>query len=251
MTNCKVVLSYDGTNFVGWQIQKEGRTVQGEVQRSLEIMHKHPVSVTAAGRTDSGVHAAGQVINFRTDIDTIPWERFCVALSSFLPRDIHPLHSMSVDDRFHARFSAQLRIYRYVWFMGPTLPADLRFTVGHLRHRPSVARLNALCRPLLGLHDFSTFTPPTEPSENRMREIQRAVFYPLRGLLVFEIAANAFLWRMVRSIAGTLIELDKLDAKPIEVEQRLSARDHSSAGPSAPAVGLSLHHVEYPAEYMA
>jgi tRNA pseudouridine38-40 synthase len=249
-SDLKIIVSYDGTDFVGWQIQKAGRTVQGEVLKALERMHKHPVKIHAAGRTDSGVHAHGQVINFHSDIASIDPQRFCVALNSYLPADIRARSSRAVDGEFHARYSALRRTYRYHWKVGSIVsPQEHRF-YSVMTHTPSVSRLNRLCRPLVGTHDYSTFTLPTEPSENRVRTVYGASFFPLRGKLVFQITANAFLWRMVRSIAGTIVELDKMDAEGIEVERRLSACDHAASGPSAPARGLFLHHVEYADEYM-
>jgi len=246
----KVTLTYDGTDFYGWQIQKQGRTVQGEVLAALARMHKHEVTVHAAGRTDSGVHAYGQVIDFDSDIESIGPARLPVALNSYLPGDIRARSAREVDAEFHARYSARLRTYRYYWTVGEIVsPPEKRFC-GLLTHHPSVERLNRLCRPIIGTHDFSTFTLPSETSENRVRTVAGATFFPLRGQLVFQISANAFLWRMVRSIAGTIIELDKIGAEPVEVEQRLAAQDHAAAGPSAPSCGLFLHHVAYADEYM-
>ena len=246
----KVTVAYTGTGFVGWQVQARGRTVQGEFEAALATMHGHPVRVHAAGRTDTGVHADGQVVGFDSDIDSISPERFCIALNSWLPPDVRAVMSREVDDRFHARYSATRRVYRYYWSAEAVVHPAAAGRVTRLKHRPSVANLNRLAGPLLGRHDFSTFTPPTEPSDNRVREVTHAAFFPRGTFLVFEIAANAFLWRMVRSVAGTLIELDKLGAGPIEVARRLAACDHAAAGPSAPSGGLALHRVEYPEEYM-
>jgi tRNA pseudouridine38-40 synthase len=246
MRNIRATVAYDGTGFYGWQVQASGRTVQGEIIDALVRMHRHDVKVYAAGRTDSGVHADGQVINFRTDIDSIPASEYCVALTSYLPEDIQIVDSREVDDDFHARYSAVRRVYRYYWTYARSVAPTLRRRVTRLKHRPDIARLNELARPLLGSHDYSTFTLPTEPSENRVRVVEAVSFSPRGELVVMEIAANAFLWRMVRSIAGTLIELDKIGAEPIEVEARLAACDHASAGPSAPASGLVLHRVDYP-----
>lgn len=245
MRNVRLTIAYDGTDFLGWQVQARGRTVQGEVMRALERMHRREVKVSAAGRTDAGVHADGQVINFRTDIDSLPAARYHVALNSYLPSDVQALSGCEVDDRFHARYSATRRVYRYYWTASLAVPPAIRHRVTRLKYRPSIARLNQLARPLLGPHDFSTFTPPSEPSENRVRDVHQIVFYPSGRFMVMQIAANAFLWRMVRSIAGTLIELDKLAAEPVEVEERLAACDHAAAGPSAPAAGLVLHRVDY------
>ena len=245
MRNIRMTLAYDGSDFLGWQIQAEGRTVQGEVINALSRMHKREIKVTAAGRTDTGVHADGQVINFFSDIDSIPGRQFAVALNSYLPADVRALVSEEADEQFHARYSATCRHYRYSWTSARTVGPTPSRRVCWLKHTPNIQRLNELARPLLGVHDFSTFTPPAEPSESRVREIVAASFFPAGERVVFQISANAFLWRMVRSIAGTLIELDKIGAQPVEVSERLKACDHAAAGPSAPAKGLSLHAVEY------
>ena len=241
-------VAYDGSDFLGWQVQAAGRTVQGEMMEALRRMHDREVKVYAAGRTDTGVHADGQVINFRTDIDSIPAKRFHVALNSYLPRDVQALCSTEVDDEFHARYTAVRRVYRYVWSYSGSVHPFIRRRVTRLKHRPGIARLNELARPLVGEHDFSTFTPPSEPSASRVRVVEQISFFPAGELVVMQIAANAFLWRMVRSIAGTLIELDKLTCEPVEVEERLGARNHAAAGPSSPAAGLVLHRVDYPGD---
>lgn len=240
-----MTIAYDGTNFAGWQIQPGERTVQGEVMSALERMHRCEVRVLAAGRTDSGVHADGQVISFLTSIHSLPAHRFPVALNSYLPRDVQALAGQLAPDDFHARYWARLRHYRYYWTSADVVPPAIAHRVAAIKHRPSIRRLNELARPLIGAHDFSTFTLPSEPSESRVREVTGIAFFPQGDLVVMHISANAFLWRMVRSIAGTLIELDKTGAEPVQVRERLRARDHGAAGPSAPAKGLVLHRVEY------
>ncbi len=244
----KVTIAYDGTDYVGWQAQARGRTVQQEVERALLTMHHHSVPVVAAGRTDSGVHADGQVVHFTTDIDSLPVDTYCRALNANLPRDIRALDATEVDPRFHARHSALLRTYRYYWRLPGCESATDRRSAP-LRRFPSVARLNAIARPLLGVHDFSTFTLPSEASTSRVRDVRQLSFFPAKGRLVMEIAANAFLWRMVRLIAGTLVELDTVRCEPVEVERRLRARSHHESGAAAPAAGLVLHRVEYGAHH--
>lgn len=246
--NIRLTLSYDGTDFHGWQVQAEGRTVQGEILNALQRMHKGEVPLNAAGRTDSGVHADGQVINFLTDIDSIAAERYHVAINSYLPPDVRALDSAAVPNEFHARYSARLRVYRYYLCVGEVVHPRVARYCGRLMHRPSIDRLNELCHPLLGSHDFTTFTVPRDLSESKVRHVHHAAFFPLGRHLVFEISANAFLWRMVRSVVGTLIELDKQAHSPVELERRLFARDHKAAGPTAEASGLFLHRVEYPRE---
>ena len=248
--NLKLTVAYDGTDFVGWQVQRTGRTVQGVVQDALCLMHKEPVTVFAAGRTDSGVHADGQVINFRTTIDSIPSHDFHLALNSYLPRDVQAVDSAEVPDSFHARYSAIRRVYRYFYTYSNTLHPRARSFAVRLRRRPSVQRLNRLCAPVIGSHDFTTFTIPREASKSRIRQICGAAFFPLDGHLVFEVSANGFLWRMVRSLVGTLMDLERQGAEPAEMERRLAACDRKGAGPSAPSAGLVLHYVEYPDEHL-
>ena len=246
--NLKLTVAYDGSNFVGWQVQPSGRTVQGVILEALERMHGERVVVHAAGRTDSGVHADGQVINFVTTIDSIDSAAFHIALNSYLPADVKALDSREVSEQFHARYSAVRRVYRYYYSMSSVLHPRQRSFAVRLRHSPRISRLNRLAAPLVGSHDFSTFTIPRESSRSRVRHVMSAGFFPLHGQLVFEISANGFLWRMVRSITGTLVALDKEGAEPEEVRRRLAACDRQEAGPSAPSSGLVLHCVEYPDE---
>jgi len=243
--NLKVTIAYDGTDFVGWQIQASGRTVQGVVEEALARMHDEPVRVAAAGRTDSGVHADGQVISFRSSIESIQPDRFHVALNSYLPRDVQALSSEEAEEDFHARFSARSRVYRYYYSLSDVLHPRGRSFAVRLRHPPSVLRLNRLCTPLLGSHDFSTFTVPRDTSSSRIRHVMSAGFFPLHGQLVFEIRANAYLWRMVRSIVGTIIDFEHDGAEPAEIAEALRREDHDAAGPTAPASGLVLHYVDY------
>ena len=248
--NLKLTIAYDGTDFVGWQVQRTGRTVQGAIQDALERMHGFPVTVYAAGRTDSGVHADGQVINFNTAIDSIPAAEYHIALNASLPRDVRAVMSAEVPQSFHARYSATRRVYRYYYAQSDVLHPRRRSFAVRLRRHPSVQRLNRLAAPLIGIHDFTTFTLPRETSRSRVREVYSAGFFPLNGQLVFEISATGFLWRMVRSIAGTLLELDRQQANSDEMVRRLAACNRTETGPTAPSAGLVLHYVEYPDEQL-
>lgn len=248
--NIALTISYDGTGFLGWQRQSEkaagkGRTVQEEIERSLEKMHGHPVALVGSGRTDSGVHAAGQVANFSTDIASIPAERFRVALNSLLSRDVRILSSREVPSPFHARFDARARTYRYFIHCGKTPLAHEMPYIWHLGRWPDVARLNRMASYLSGETDCTTFAAAGDASKTRFRYLYGASFFVEGDRLVFEISANAFLWKMVRSITGTLIELDSRGADPAEFKRRLDARDRREAGPTAPGNGLFLWNVRY------
>lgn len=250
LRNIALTVSYDGTNFLGWQKQSEkalgkGRTVQEEIERALAKMHGHEVPLIGSGRTDSGVHAAGQVANFFTDIARIPADRFVPALNSMLPRDVRILESREVPESFHARFGARARTYRYFLYCGAHPMAHEMPYIWHIGRWPDVARLNRMASHLAGEIDCTTFTAAGDQSKTRFRYLYGAQFFPEGERLVFEISANAFLWKMVRSITGTLIHLDEKNLPPEEFARRLNARDRREAGPTAPSDGLFLWNVRY------
>ena len=175
--NIRLTLAYDGTDFLGWQLQKRGRTVQGVMQDGLARMHGHPVHVLAAGRTDSGVHATGQVANFRSDIDSIPGARFRDAVNSYLPGDVRVLSSEEVGGSFHARRSARLRVYRYYTVCGPVLLPHLRNYRHWIRRSPDLIRLNALAAGLVGEHDFTCFSAEGDANLSKVRRVSVSAWF--------------------------------------------------------------------------
>lgn len=249
LRNVALTLSYDGTDFLGWQRQsgkaKIGRTVQETVEAALEKMHGHSVPLIGSGRTDSGVHAVGQVANFFTDIRSIPAERFIPALNSMLPTDVRVVGSREVDPLFHARFSARSRAYRFFLHCGARPFAHELPYVWHLGRWPSLSRVNAMASRLSGEIDCTTFAAAGDQSRSKSRYLFGAHFFPEGDRIVFEISANAFLWRMVRSIVGTIVYLDGKGADTEEFERVLRSKDRSLAGPTAPGTGLFLWNVRY------
>lgn len=248
--NIVLRISYEGTGFAGWQRQNGGnagkyRTVQEELEKALEKMHRHPVSLTGSGRTDSGVHAVGQIANFQTDIVSIPDDRFVPALNSLLPRDIRIHEAASVPSEFHARYSAQSRTYRYFMHCGQTPHAHELSHVWHIGRWPDLDRLNAMCMHLQGEIDCTTFAATGDASQSRSRYVYGAHFFFDGNKLIFEITANAFLWKMVRSLVGTLLLLEKKGAGGTEFAEVLHARKRSLSGPTAPPTGLFLWNVRY------
>ena len=243
--NIRLLVSYDGTDFSGWQRQDGHRSVQGEIEAALAKLHKEPVALIGSGRTDAGVHAAGQVANFRTSIARMEASRFVPALNSILARDVRVLEAREASFDFHARFDAKLRMYRYHLICGrPALPHELRYAI-QLWRRPDPARLNAMARTLLGETDCSTFATPKDPSESRHRYISLARFVAEGDRLVFEIAANAFLWKMVRSIVGSLLHYEEKGWSREAFAELVAARDRSLAGPTYPPQGLFLWKIDY------
>jgi tRNA pseudouridine38-40 synthase len=257
--NIKLIIAYDGTEFCGWQRQpdhlhdrcsgliKETRTVQGVIEDALEKIHKSPVSLTGSGRTDSGVHAAGQAANFVTNLDSIPQDRFTHALNSLLPQDVRILNSCETDKEFHARFSAKSRTYRYQFICcpnSPSLPYESRYNL-QLRRHPRIELLNAYGRLLYGETDCSIFAGSGDASKSKNRFIYKAYFYVEKNRLIFEICANAFLKNMVRSVAGTFLHYEESDTAPEKLREIIASGERSLAGPTAPPQGLFLWHVEY------
>ena len=242
--NIKLLIAYDGTDFCGWQKQENSRTVQGVIEQALEKMHGHPVNLTGSGRTDSGVHAAGQAANFYTGIDSIPPDRFTAALNSLLPQDVRILDSCEEKNEFHARFSACARTYRYHFICRTMLPHESRYNL-RLYRFPRLEKLNAYGRLLLGETDCSIFAGSGDTSKSKQRYVYNSQFYTEGDRLIFEICANAFLRNMVRSVAGTFLHYEEKDTPPEKLREIIASGDRSLAGPSLPPQGLFLWNVKY------
>jgi tRNA pseudouridine38-40 synthase len=259
LRNIKLVIAYDGTDFCGWQRQGvsagqkdaggpgrlRNRTVQGTIEHALERIHKAGTALTGSGRTDAGVHAAGQVANFYTPLRGMAAERFVPALNGFLPQDIRVLEAREAPGDFHARFDAKFRTYRYYFICGRRgLPQELRFA-HQLWRRPRQDLLNGYARQLLGEQDCSLFAIPRDPSKSRSRYIRGAVFFVQGDTLIFEITANAFLWKMVRSVTGTLLHYEEKGLEPEGFKTILRSGDRGLAGPTLPPRGLFLWRIDY------
>jgi tRNA pseudouridine38-40 synthase len=241
----RATLAYDGTDFVGWQVQVNGRSVQGVLQEGLERMHGHPVRVVGAGRTDSGVHATGQVASFLSDIDSIPGPRFRDAVNAYLPRDVRVLESAEAPPGFHARRSATMRVYRYYTVAASVLMPHLRRHRHWVRRSLDLERLRAMAGLIAGEHDFTSFTAEGDANASRVRTVTDSRFDAEGDTVVYTIAAGSFLWKMVRNIVGTMLWIEESSGGPAEIAAVLDARSRSAAGPTAPARGLFLERVLY------
>lgn len=241
----KLTIAYDGTDFKGWQIQKKDRTVQQVLESALAKIHKHPVRLCGSGRTDSGVHAFGQIAHYDSDLSQLPDNRILLALNSILPYDVRVLNAETVHNNFHARFDAVTREYRYyIREAAYRLPTQERYT-WYLPELPDSTVLNSYAAKLPGIHDFTTFTAAGDASESKVRQILSASFYYEQDALVFRIEGNAFLWKMVRSLLGTMIALWRESASPEEMSRLLQSGDRSLAGTTAPPQGLFLYRIRY------
>ena len=258
MRNILLTISYDGTDFCGWQRQDDAatggeaeRTVQGEIEKALEKIHKQPTALYGSGRTDSGVHALGQAANFYSPVDSMPAENYVRALNTFLPSDVRIMAAREVPEDFSARKSATSRVYRYFIAAGDATSADnMRFSWLVKNYTPNLERLNKYCECLRGELDCSSFAASGDDSVSNNRYIDEAKFFFQKDrfgqeLLVFQIEANAFLWKMVRTLTGTLVNLDKTGAPEDAMKKILEARDRKVAGVTAPPTGLFLYEIKF------
>lgn len=240
-----LTLAYDGTDFAGWQVQDRQRTVQGVLEAALARMLDRPVRVRAAGRTDAGVHALGQVASFSAPI-RFPAARWAVAINSYLPPDLRVLAARPVAAQFDARRSALARAYRYQLTTGDVGWPHLRRYCYHVRHTIDLRYVNRAAGYLIGEHDFTAFAAARDQSRSKVRRVLSAAFFPSAPYVVFRIVATSFLWRMVRSIVGSLLELAAMDAPAADVRRLIEARRRADVGQTAPARGLFLERVWYP-----
>ncbi|MBN1571693.1 MAG: tRNA pseudouridine(38-40) synthase TruA [Deltaproteobacteria bacterium] len=246
MRNVKLTLSYDGTHFYGWQIQSEGRTVQGVVEDCLGVMLKGKVRINGSGRTDTGVHALAQVANFRTSSD-IECDGFMRGLNSLLSEDVRITGVDDEVDDFDARRSAVSRRYRYLIYNGKVPSPFLRNYAWHVKKQIDVDAVNEAGAALLESHDFSSFIGGKNETNTSVRDVIDFGAERLNGDFVsIEIEANAFLRHMVRNIVGTLMDVGWGKMGTGEFRDIINARDRGAAGITAPPQGLYLVEVTYP-----
>ncbi len=245
MRNIKIVLEYDGSSYYGWQRQPRHPTVQELVEDGLHRLFRNRIKVRAAGRTDTGVHAKGQVISFLTS-GSIPVPAIKPALNSYLPADIKVKKAQEVRLDFHAQRCALSRLYRYIIYNHPFPSPFYRNFSWHVPFSLQIENMREGSRHLIGSHDFSSFLAQGSPVYSPVREIKKVVFFVKGRLIVIYVSADSFLYRMVRNIIGTLAEVGRKRLSPIEVKKILDARDRAAGGPTAPPRGLCLVRVRYP-----
>lgn len=245
MPTFKLTLAYDGTNYVGWQRQAAGTSIQGLIEAALSELDGREVMVHGAGRTDAGVHALGQVASCTLE-RTLESSVLVRALNARLPPDVRALAAEVAAPGFHARFAATRKTYRYR-FSDAAVPSPFeRLYAWHLNGPLDVEAMNDAARTLEGRHDFAAFASAggaTKTTERRV--IAATVARDPQGFVVLEITGDGFLRHMVRAIAGTLVEIGRGRQPRDIVPAVLASRDRSQAGPTAPALGLFLVAVEY------
>ena len=241
------VLAYDGTDFHGWQSQPGLRTAQGVFEDAARHVLRHPVQVRGAGRTDAGVHAAGQVAYVLTD-SGIPVDRLRYAIGSRLPKDMSVFSSREVSMRFVASRSAVSKLYRYRVHASPARPVGVlqqRYTY-HFWHRLDLDRLRAGARHLVGTHDFAAMASKGSERQSTVRTVIRCDVYRRYEEVRFDIEGTGFLYNQVRNMVGTLLEVGRGHWAPERAEEILASGDRKLCGPTAPAMGLCMQWVRYP-----
>jgi tRNA pseudouridine38-40 synthase len=242
--NIKVVLEYDGGGFAGWQQQAKGRTVEAELKRALRSITGQDLKVYAAGRTDAGAHAEGQVVSFLTDGRISP-HRLVAALNAKLPADVAVLSAEEVPDTFHARYSARWRRYRYRYLDRPSRPALERGRCWHVRGSLDAEAMSQAAKALVGKHDWTSYCSASEPPDARVREMRSARVQRRGDVIELELVAEGFLRGLARGIAGALVEVGRGRRPPEWLGEVLDARDRRRSARTAPAGGLTLVEVIY------
>jgi tRNA pseudouridine38-40 synthase len=245
MRNIKLTLSYDGTDFNGWQTQPGYRTVEETLELAIAKLTGEPkIRVNASGRTDAGVHAVGQVANFYSTTN-IPADALVRAINAHLPDDIVVREAMNVPEAFDANHDALRKLYRYVIHDGPVPSPFLRRYACQSRHRLDADAMRRAALPLKGRHDFHSFETNWPNRMSSVRTITHLALNRFGDWIWLDVEADGFLYNMVRAIAGTLINIGRGHWPESQVAAILSAEDRAQAGPTAPAQGLFLMRVDY------
>ncbi len=244
----RLIVEYDGTNYAGWQRQKNGYSVQQALEEAFKKASGEAVSITGAGRTDAGVHALAQVAHLDTAC-TIPPEKISYAMNTFLPYDIRVKHSERADDRFHARFDARGKTYRYTLYRAPHPSAVYRNLSWHLSGPLDVAAMRAAAACLIGEQDFAAFCAAGSEVKDTVRTVYALDISEDGPFLYINIRGSGFLYHMVRIIAGTLADVGLGRIAPERVKEILDGKSRLAASATAPAQGLMLVRVYYDSIY--
>lgn len=247
MRRIRLVISYDGTNYCGWQIQNNGITVEQVLNEALTALCQEPIAVIGASRTDSGVHALGNIAVFDTKC-RIPAEKFVFALNQRLPDDIRIQKSDEVDKDWHPRYQDTIKTYEYC-FLNRRIPLPMQRLYTYFVYYPmDVQKMQQGADFLIGQHDFKSFCTPRTQVKSTIREIYECKLIRNGDFITMRIRGDGFLYNMVRIIAGTLARVGTGLYPPEKVKEILEAKDRSVAGPKAPANGLTLVEIYYPGD---
>ena len=244
MRTIRLLIEYEGTDYLGWQRQPQGMTVQQALEEAVERITGAMPAVIGAGRTDSGVHAFGQVAHFKTASD-LPPERLMAGMNAVLPEDIVVKALSEAPEGFHARFSARGKRYEYTIWNDRVRPVLERRFCWHVQKALDVDAMRDATQHLTGTHDFTAFQSAGAESKTTVRTVSLAEWATDSPRLIFAIEADAFLYNMVRAIVGTLVEIGSGKRAPEEMRAIIQSGDRGMAGPTAPPHGLCLMRVDY------
>lgn len=237
-------IEYDGTAYCGWQIQPNGVSVQQKIEDAVYRLTGERQSVTGSGRTDSGVHALGQVAHFDTE-SSIPPERFSSALNQFLPDDIKVVESWLVDGDLHARYSAKRKTYRYKMYLSKCPRPLMDRYSARVEFPLDLQQMKTACKKFVGEHDFACFLASGSNVKDTVRTIYSASIEQLGEEIVFTVCGNGFLYNMVRIMVGTLVKVGAGKLKAEDIDGILLSSSRKKAGITMPPQGLTLLSVEY------
>lgn len=240
----KATVAYDGTRYQGFQRQKNGVGVQQVLEKALTQVLKEPILIKAAGRTDAGVHALGQVISFSTE-SPIPPENYRRALQPHLPPDIAVREAEYVREDFHARFDAVDKTYQYIVYYSPLPDPTRRNNTWEIREEPDMEKMNEAAALIIGRHDFSSFKNSGSQDTSPVRTMTDAHWEQYGDLYTFTITGDGFLYRMVRNLVGCLVKVGTGHWSVADFQRVMDAKNRKQAGMAAPPQGLYLMHVSY------
>jgi len=244
MRRIKLVISYDGTNYCGWQVQPNGITIQSTLQKAIEDLVCEKIMLTGASRTDSGVHALGQVAVFDTNMQIPDWQ-FTGAINQRLPRDIVVQESVEVSNEFHPRYCNSVKTYQYkILNRRRALPME-RFYSYFVPRTINIEAMKAAAKYICGTHDFHNFCSQRTDVQSTVRTIDSCNIDENNGFILLTITGNGFLYNMVRIIVGALLNVGYGHKKPEHIREMLEENDRKIAGPTAPAHGLTLVEIKY------
>lgn len=245
MRNIKLTIEYDGKDFNGWQKQPNKLNIQGTIEKAIEQITGEQVELNASGRTDAGVHALGQVANFKTN-SNLPIEKWPLALNANLKKSIVIKSAEEVDERFHSRLTCKRKTYRYVINNSTYGTAIYRNLETHIPQKLNIEKMKKAVKFFEGEHDFKAFKASGTSSKSSIRTIYNAeVIEAKNDRIYIELTGSGFLYNMVRIIAGTLIEVGLGKIEPEEIQNIIQSKDRSEAGKTLPPQGLYLLKVEY------
>lgn len=240
----KLILEYDGTDYCGWQRQLNGITIQQKLEESYFLALGERVTITASGRTDSGVHARCQVAHFDTQLSISP-EKFCNILNSFLPNDICVLSSTEVADDFHSRYSVKKKTYSYSFYCSQFVRPLLNRYATRINEGVDVEKMQSACKLLIGTHDFKAFSSTGSSVKGTVREIYNASVERKNEIITITVTGSGFLYNMVRIIAGTLLEIGYGKIDMSNITKAFERGDRNLLGKTVSPNGLIMEKVDY------